>query len=205
MAWPKSPNSGFATMEADANASDKRYHVDFLKNAFNDFARPNLYKIEFVLPTAANSFGYMSSDYIFKTEMTAKTVNIPAFDIGKLDIKRCGQHVSLPTTQNYGDVQLSLMCDDNYTQRKFLHSWMKHIIYDTDSNVYGKIHDILSCKMRIKQLDNQFNVIFAAEFNRVWPSSIGEIQLSSDSDSQIVEFPATFSYSTYTILTPEAG
>jgi hypothetical protein len=95
---------------------------------------------------------------------------------------------------------MTLMCDDEYTQRKFLHSWLKHIVYDTDSNFYHKVTTTQLCKLIIRQLDNNFNTIFAAEFTGVWPHAIGEIQLSQDSDGQIVEFPATFCYSTYQIL-----
>jgi hypothetical protein len=168
-----------------------QYHVDYLKNTFRDFARANLYKVEFILP--------ITSTHLVSTEMTVKSVNLPSFDIGKLEIKRCGERVVLPTTQNYGDLQMTILCDDRYSQRKLMHSWVKRVVYDTDTNIYHPIHTILSCKIRIRQLDNKFNTIFTGEFNRAWPVSIGEVTLSSDNDSQLVEFPATFSYSTYTV------
>ena len=141
---------------------EKIYHVDFLKSYFKDFARPNLYTVEFSLPTLDTSV-----NTIIKVEMSAKTVNIPAFDIGKQEVKRMGQRFYLPTSQNYGDVQMTLFCDSEYTQRKFLHDWLKQLVYDTEMNTYKKMSIASKSIMVIRQFDNKFNTIFATEFDYI--------------------------------------
>ena len=55
------------------------------------------------------------------------------------------------------------------------------------------------CKT-ILQLDNKFNIIFGIEFGFCWPTSLGELQLSQESDAQISEFPVTFKFSTYKVM-----
>ena len=175
---------------------DKFYHVDFLKAYFKDFARPNLYTVDFNLPPLSGTSG----DSITKVEMSAKNVNIPAFDIGRQEVKRMGQRFFLPTSQAYGDIQMTLFCDNEYTQRYFLHNWLKELVYDSDTNIYKKMIVASRASMVIRQFDNKFNTIFAAEFRFIWPTSISEIQLSQESDSSIVEFPVTLSYSTYNII-----
>lgn len=198
--WPSTGDDGSSFYyKYNETVDQKMFHVDYLRETFRDFARPNLYKIEFYLPKD-DEYNFISEYNQELTEMAAKTVNIPGYDIGRQEIKRMGQRIFIPTGQNYGELQMTLFCDDNYTQRKFLHSWLKRLIYDTDNNVYHKMKLASNASLIIRQFDNKFNTIFAAEFGFVWPSSVGEIQLSQDSDSQIVEFPASFSYSTYKIL-----
>lgn len=197
---PGSNNNQFVSGYADT-INERQFHVDYLLNTFSDFARPNMYKIEFEYNLGfSRDFDFLSEENKKRTEMTAKAVSIPAFDIGKQEIKRCGERLFIPTTQNFGDLQMTMMCDDNYTQRKFLHAWMKRIVYDTDYNIYQKVKMSQTSTIIIKQFDNKFNVVFAAVFRGAWPHSIGEIQLSFDSDSQIVEFPVNFCFSTYSIL-----
>lgn len=184
--------------------SRKQFHVDYLKDTFRDFARSNLFKVEIFLPKELQAkSNFMSISKTNMVEMSAKTANIAAFDMGKYEIKRMGQRIILPSITNTGECQLTFMSDDNYTQRKLLHSWLNSLVYNTDYNTYKQVMWLEQCKMRIYQLDNKFNVIFGIQLNHCWPSSIGEIQLSQDSENQITEFPATFAYSTYNILTTE--
>ena len=185
-------------------ADNKDFHVDFLKNTFRDFARPNLYKVIFsfgsVIP---NDGSFLSPENNKSVEFLAKAVNLPTFEVSKQEIKRMGQRIVLPASQVYQDLQMTMMCDDEYTSRKFLHAWQKRFVYDTEHNIYKKVTTMAKAQVVVLQLDNKYNVVFGAKFNYVWPNSIGEIQYAHDSDAQIVEFPVTFCYSTYTILSPE--
>lgn len=199
MSWPKR-----IQVDYKSHTKQQYFHVDNLKSKFNDFARANLYKVSFELNQQIKSkYNFMSGENQEKTEMLAKSIDIPAFDIGRHELKRMGQRIFLPASQQYGDMQAIFVCDDDYTQRKFLQSWLKHLTYDTDNNMYASVRTIADCSMCIYQFDNKYNMIFGARFGGVWPSSIGNVQLSYDSDSQISEFPVTFSYSTYEILTTE--
>ena len=203
--WPLPENSSEFPIQYVEASELKQFHVDYLIDKFKDFARPNLYKVEFYYDERflmKNDF--LSEDNRTCTEMMARTINIPAYDIGKQEIRRCGARMFLPTNQNYGDIQMTMMCDDNYTQRKFLHAWMKRIVYDTDYNHYHKVNTLMKSKVIIKQFDNKFNTVFAAELGGAWPFSIGEVQLSQDSDAQIVDFPVNFCYSSYKILSNSA-
>lgn len=200
--WP-GPNSGIEDFigRYSSTADQKKFHVDYLKESFRDFARPNLYKVEFHFGnTPRNDGSFLSLDSTEKTEFLVKQVNIPSFEISKQEIKRMGQRIVLPASQTYPDLQMTFMCDDDYTPRKFLHAWTKRLVYDTDYNYYKKVKTMSKADIVIKQLDNQFNCVFACLFSKCWCNNIGEIQLSHDSDSQVVEFPAVFCYSTYTIL-----
>jgi hypothetical protein len=180
------------------------FHVDYLKTHFRDFARSNLFKVEFNLPPALqDSYNFICKEATNRVEMTAKSINIPAWDVSKQEIKRMGQRLILPATMNTGECQGTFFSDDNYSQRKFLHSWFNHIIYDYDTNSYRRMTNLIPCTMRVYQLDNKFNVVFGIQLNHCFPTSIGEIQFSHDSENQVTEFPVTFAYSTYEILTPD--
>lgn len=204
--WPQSEaGESFSTLFSDKVTGERIFHVDYLKSKFTDFARPNLYRIEFWLPESlTQDFDFLSAENKVKTEMMCKTSMFPQFEITRQEIRRMGMKVSLPAATNYGDLQVTIMADDQYTQRKFLHAWMKRLVYDTDNNYLRKISTTLSCKIRMYQLDNNFDVVMCAIFDNAWPTNLGEVQLSFDSDSQLIEFPVTFTYSTYTIETPEA-
>lgn len=180
------------------------FHIEYLKNHYRDFARSNLFKVEFILNNeVTKNFSFLSTDRTERVEMTAKSVNIPAYDMGRQEIKRMGQRIVLPSTMNTGECQMTFISDDNYDQRKFLHSWIKNFSYDYDYNVYRPVMGLVRSTIRIFQLDNQFNIVFGVQLNHAWPTSVGEIQLSQDSENQISEFPTTFAYSTYQIISPE--
>lgn len=200
-AWP-TPVDPY-TYRDDSSINKNLFHVDYLRNNFRDFARSNLFKVEFTLPNTTLKF--LDKDVIQKVEMTAKSINIPAYDMLKQEVKRMGQRVILPATMNTGECQVTFISDDEYKQRKFLHSWFHNLIYNYETNVYRPVMSGADgCVIRIFQLDNKFNVIFGIQLDNCWPSSVGEIQLSQDSENQIAEFPASFAYSTYKIMTPEA-
>lgn len=190
---------------SDDTATKNLFHVDYLKQNFNDFARSNLFKVNFIIPeTFQKDYIFSANDRVEQVEMTAKTCNIPNFEMGRLEIKRMGQRIIIPSTMNLGDCQFTFICDDNYKQRKFLHSWFHKIVYNNDLNVYRKLANLNYCTMQIFQLDNKFNVTFGVQLSHCWPSSIGEIQFSQDSENQVTDFPASFAYSTYEILSPES-
>lgn len=170
------------------------FHVDYLKATFNDFARTNLYKVEFIFDKGTDVENFL------KLELMAKTVNMPDFNIGTKEIKRMGQRLYLPATQNYGDIQMVFVCDDNYVQKKMLHNWLFKLIYNTDENTFLTSSNYGKFTTRILQLDNKYNIIFGIELGFCWPTSLGELQLSQESDAQISEFPVTFKFSTYTVL-----
>lgn len=200
-AWP----FGVDRKQFESLKTRKAFHVDYLTTHFRDFARSNLFKVEFNLsPEIQNKYDYISISNNEKTEFTAKTFNIPAYDMGKHEIKRMGQRIILPSTMNTGECQATFYCDDNYTQRKYLLSWFRTHVYDYDRNTYRKVASLHSSKITVYQLDNQFNIVMGFRLNHAWPTSIGEIQFSHDSENQITEFPATFAYSTYEILSPDA-
>jgi hypothetical protein len=182
------------SIEKTKFTDSKFFHVDFLKATFRDFARTNLYKVEFIFADMK------TNDDILKLELMIKSVNMPDFQIGSKEIRRMGQKISLPAVQNYGEVQMIVLCDDAFTQRKLLHNWIKDFIYDTEENTFHSMNNLKKFKTRIFQLDNKHNIIFGVEFDFCWPSSLGELQLSMESDSQITEFPVNLKYSTYTVL-----
>jgi hypothetical protein len=179
----------------DGKASPE-FHVDYLRSQFQDFARANLYRVVFnIEPNSKNN------DKLH-TELLAKAVNFPAFEMSKLEIKRMGEKFYLPASQSYGDLQLTVLSDDAYTPRRFLHAWLHDNNYSAEENVFRKNSNLSKSSVTVYQLDNKMNAIFGANFTHCFPSSIGEIQMSYDSADQLTEFPVTFSYSQYQILTP---
>lgn len=174
------------------------FHVNFLKDTFSDFARPNLYKIVFnISESSMGTKNFQISDKVI-TEQSAKSITIPNFEITKKVIKRMGYTFNVPSVRNFPDVTCSFTCDSDYTSRKFFHKWMELTSYNTNSNTYS--NNMLESSIDIFQLDNKFDVVFGVKLHNAWPSSIGEVQLSFESDSQIVEYPVNFTYSTYDIF-----
>jgi hypothetical protein len=200
---PKQNTDDFRERYQD-EVESKEFHVDYLKNTFRDFARPNLYKVEFSFGDVIPSDGsFLSPAKQNSIGFLAKATNLPNLEISKQEIKRMGQRIVLPASQVFQDLQMTMLCDDNYTARKFMHAWQKRMVYDVSANIYKKVTTMAKATVTVLQLDNQFKVVFGARFGYVWPNSIGEVQFAHDSDAQVVEFPTTFCYSTYTILSPE--
>jgi hypothetical protein len=189
----------FSSME-DNNKAGREFHVDFLKSTFKDFARNNLYRVVFNLSTEAQNYLFTEDVPKFKTELLSKAINFPNFELSKLEIRRMGQRLYLPASQSFGELQFTILCDDEYTQRKFLHSWLNSMTYSSEDNTYKKNMFLTENSMDVYQLDNKMKPIFGARFTHCFPSTIGEIQMGFDSTDTLVEFPVSFSYSQYHII-----
>ena len=196
LSWPGDIKHWYGTMETDIN---QMFHVDYLTAMFKDFSRPNMYRMEIELGSG-RFYEFTKDKNVSKVEMLAKSANMPNYEISKLEIRRMGVKIPLPASQSYGELQTVFISDDAQTQRKFLHAWMKHFVYDSDNNTYRKNANLLQNNIYLYQLDNNFEAVFGIKLEMCWPSLIGEIQYSHDSENQIVEFPVTFSYTSYEVV-----
>ena len=194
--WPEKIKHDYGIVETDVT---RMFHVDYLTSMFRDFSRPNMYRMEINLADGGY-YEFTNKSHVSKIEMLAKSANIPNYEISKLEIRRMGARIQLPSSQNYGELQVVFLSDDVQTQRKFLHAWMKHFVYDSDENTYARNHKLLGSDIYLYQLNNRFEPVFGIHLDLCWPTLIGEIQYSQDSENQIVEFPVTFAYSTYKIV-----
>jgi hypothetical protein len=162
-----------------------QFHVDTLKDSFSDFARANLYSIEFQTNVGDGKL----------VSMLCKNVTIPAYNVGKFEMMRMGERLHIPSKRELGEVQVTILCDNNFSQRKFLTDWIDTNVYSVIPNNIKSLSEVYNSSITITQLNNVFNPIVEYKYIKAFPTSIGEIQFGFESDAQITEFPAIFCFS----------
>lgn len=161
------------------------FHVDDLKNSFSDFARANLYQIEFFTNVGDSKL----------LSMLCKNVTVPAYNVGKFELMRMGERLYIPSKRELGEVQVTILCDNDFSQRKFLTDWIDKNVYSVIPNNIKSLSEVYNSYLTVTQLDNVFSPIVEYKYTKAYPTSIGEIQFGYESDAQITEFPAVFCFS----------
>lgn len=191
-----------------------RFHIDNLRMNLRDLARPNMFMCRCIPPSpirtsdkytnSSKNSGFSLIEDEFVTDLV-KSTNIPSVEIGKIQISRMGNEIWVPGDSKFGDLSVTFYNDADLNVRSFFHQW--HIMYV--NNYYEGVSSYYPLAMDgtviIEQLDNNFNVTYAIECRHAWPTTIGEIALSHETENSREEFQVTFAYSNYKIWTPKQG
>jgi hypothetical protein len=169
------------------------YQVDRILGSFKDLAKPNLFKVTFDPPNA------LGAEIDMKTQLFIKEAVIPSLSVSKVEIKRAGYSVKIPTDTKYGDCTLTFWNDVDYDIRMFFHKW--HTLYINNYYVSNQPpREALKSTFKIEQLDVNYNVVYCCKFNHAWPSDIGEIRLSHEDADNRETFTVKLEYSYFDVL-----
>jgi len=167
------------------------FHVNALKQQFNDVARPNLFKVKLNPPTPLvdewnNNFGLM---------FLVKSVSIPQMSIKEWTYERAGQKVYIPTNQvEFGDCTITFYNDSDFILRTLFNRWQRICCYNWHYNM-GPIPLLtLAGSVEIFHYDSQLNETYAIRLTNAWPQTLSAIELSQESENVAEEFTVEFKY-----------
>jgi T4-like virus tail tube protein gp19 len=190
-------------------------------------ARPNLFMVRLSFPnlSAVADIGgtgsSSSSGLATQTEFLVKTAQIPASNIGTIEVPFRGRMLKVAGDRTFEPWSVTVINDGSFEIRKAFETWSRGINALTE-NVsqlgYGANGGASYCQdMTVFQLsrDGQtpnktpsnpnapgtdgMEIVRAYKFYDAWPSAVSAIDLSYESNDQIEEFTVEFQYNFFEV------
>ena len=194
-------------------------------------ARPNLFLVRLNFPSELSQIADIggtnstsSSNLTTQAEFMVKTAQIPASNIGTIEVPFRGRMLKVAGDRTFEPWSVTVVNDGNFEIRKAFETWSRGINALTE-NVsqlrYGADGGASYCvDMTVFQLsrDGQtpnrtpaspnaqgvdgMEVIRAYKFYDAWPSAVSAIDLSFEANDQIEEFTVEFQYNFFEVTNP---
>lgn len=93
---------------------------------------------------------------------------------------------------DYGEWRTKFQIDQEFKNYILLYDWLTST-YD-GINIFGSLTKDYQITANLLTLDNWNNVVVTWEFEKLWPSSLGDVQFSYQNGNEILECEVVFTY-----------
>ena len=135
-----------------------------------------------------------------KVPFMAKAASLPPVEIGVVPFKYFGRDVKFAGDKTFPEWTVTVINDEDFLVRNALQDWSEAI----NGNASNLRDEDYALPARYKsqgqavQWGKSGKPLKAYEFIGIWPSNVGEIEVSWDNENQIEEFTVTFQYDYWT-------
>lgn len=153
----------------------------FTANIDGDYARPNLFEV--TIPGADGA------------KLVCKAASLPATTVGVVEVPYMNRKIKVPGDRTFADWTVTVINDNAMEVRKALLSWQADIQgFDEWDGGLGDhpTSDTTHKIMEVDMFDRGGAQIGTVQIEG-WPSEIGSIDLSWESNDAVQEFTVTFS------------
>lgn len=155
--------------------------IEEFRSVVNNFSRPTLFKV-----TIPSMLGVA-------TEFLVKAASIPESVIGTIEVPYLGRKIKIPGDRTYNDWQITVMDDQLHVLRKAFEEWSNQI-NGFESNVGVLNYNDVLHDAFVRQLAQDGTPTAIYKLVGCFPTEIGAIDLSWESNDTIAEYTVTLSY-----------
>lgn len=171
---------------------------DILQNKFytvlGDGARSAKFRTQILVPDELLG-DFKGSDLDFIT----KSASFPSFEVQTTDIKFKGRSIPIPGIQEYSKkATFTFYNDENHTIRKVFLDWMNRSQTHRFDNSIQLDPKFISVHLFQLNYELDKDTVAYSLFN-AFPTSVSEIDVSSDTQSEVETFTVDFSYSHFSV------
>jgi hypothetical protein len=163
---------------------------DFKSKLLGGGARNNLFQVTTNFPS------FVGGDVELASFM-CKGASLPAATIAPIPVKFRGRELKLAGDRTFADWSITIMADGKHSVRSAFEIWMNGINAHDENTGLSNPNDYMS-DMTIDQLNKQGEVVKSYIMRGCWPSELGAIDMSYESDGTISEFTVTITYQYWT-------
>jgi hypothetical protein len=161
-----------------------------------NLARPTQFEVEIAQPGCIKKSTALRTVSLF-----CKSASLPQTRINTSRLQIFGPPIYAPVGVDYGgdNITLAFYVDQQLDVKAFFDEWVDGVV-----NRRSGIHEysaFYTTSMKIKQLDLQRRVVYAANFQDVFPVSVNPLMLDYNSTGQVHELSVTFNYRRWTYET----
>ena len=160
----------------------------------NGGARPNLFEATILSPSGDMSdFRYM-----------CKAAQVPGSTIPAIDVPYFGRQIRVAGNRTFEPWTVTIMNDENFTIRNGLEGWMEKINSHVGNNTVLPLESYKTTGDVI-HFGKNGGKIARYQFEGLFPTEIGAIELSWENNDQIEEYTVTFAYDYWTHTSETKG
>ncbi len=126
-------------------------------------------------------------------EFLCKAATVPSMDVEPIQIMYRGRPVNFAGERIFSPWSISLYNDNDFVLRSAFENWVT-AISSPGSTTGAVAPNTYQVQLGVQQLDRNDQVIAEYSLIDAFPTSVGELQLSWDSNNVIQEYNVTFSY-----------
>lgn len=135
-----------------------------------------------------------------------KTASLPESTLGVVKVPYFGREINLPGTRKFSEWNVQIINDEDYPVRDALETWSNAInSLEGNLNTLGASPLLYKSQATVTHFSKTGAPLRVYQFNGIWPSSIGAVDLSWDNGDSIMEFSCTFQYDSYYVVGGSTG
>ena len=158
-------------------------------------ARPNQFRVFLNFPAAAGNLGAAAGE---AAQFLCYSATLPGSIITDIPVMYRGRPVHFAGEREFQPWAVDIYNDNDFLVRNALETWSNSIVnYDATNGILAP-SDYQAGQMTVEQLDRNDNPVKQYIFYDVYPTDVGQIQLSFEQNNDIEKFSTTFVYNYFT-------
>jgi len=174
----------------------ENHGLNVLTNHLEDISRPNLFELEFMVPS-------LSSSNITIAENAIKTVTLPRIDYASRVISRMGRRITIPKNSGAEITELMIRfhSDINLGAVSFISEWHKLFYLENGTGINNYQNNQVTTDLtsmfgsiNLWHLNGNLERIGRYYFDKAWPKSLDGYEYNHDSTDQLQDFTVMFGF-----------
>ena len=162
---------------------------DFKANLLGGGARANQFRVT-ITPPAGIAIGLD----VRRASFLVRASNLPAQTLGEITVPFRGRQIYIAGDRTFDDTwSTTFLNDTDFMIRNAMELWMNGINDLADGTGTSTLADYQT-DLQVEQLDRDDTILKTYIFRSAWPTSVAQIDLSSDTADAIEEFEVTWRY-----------
>ena len=159
---------------------------DFKANLLGGGARANQFRVT-ITPPAGIAIGLD----VRRASFLVRASNLPAQTLGEIVVPFRGRQIYIAGDRTFDDTwSTTFLNDTDFMIRNAMELWMNGINDLADGTGTSTLADYQT-DLQVEQLDRDDTILKTYIFRSAWPTSVAQIDLSSDTADAIEEFEVT--------------
>ena len=162
---------------------------DFKANLLGGGARANQFRVT-ITPPAGIAIGLD----VRRASFLVRASNLPAQTLGEIVVPFRGRQIYIAGDRTFDDTwSTTFLNDTDFMVRNAMELWMNGINDLADATGTSTLADYQT-DLQVEQLDRDDTILKTYIFRSAWPTTVAQIDLTSDQADAIEEFEVTWRY-----------
>ena len=162
---------------------------DFKANLLGGGARANQFRVT-ITPPAGIAIGLD----VRRASFLVRASNLPAQTLGEIVVPFRGRQIYIAGDRTFDDTwSTTFLNDTDFMVRNAMELWMNGINDLADGTGTSTLADYQT-DLQVEQLDRDDTILKTYIFRSAWPTSVAQIDLSSETADAIEDFEVTWRY-----------
>ena len=162
---------------------------DFKANLLGGGARANQFRVT-ITPPAGIAIGLD----VRRASFLVTASNLPAQTLGEITVPFRGRQIYIAGDRTFEDTwSTTFLNDTDFMVRNAMELWMNGINDLADGTGTSTLADYQT-DLQVEQLDRDDTILKTYIFRSAWPTTVAQIDLTSDQADAIEEFEVTWRY-----------